>query len=71
MICVSTLNNELYFIILYENAWKLYYHLKALTSIYSIHPTGNCNSILAVMDESTDEYQIVIVQKQSSVPLIK
>lgn len=71
MISVSTLNNEIYFIILQESTWKLYYHLKALNSIYSIHPTSNINTLVVVMDQSIDEYQIVVVEKQSFAKLTK
>lgn len=34
-------------------------------------PTNNDHSVLAVMDQSADSYQVVIVEKQSYVPLVK
>lgn len=63
LISIVTYTNEIYFVILYGNTWKLGHKMECMTPIFSLTPINN-NSLLAVLNRGIDQYEVAVIERE-------
>ena len=58
---VATSSGELTLLRLGEDSWQLWFREEFTSSVFSLHPTHQPNTVVAVMDSSTEESKVVLL----------